>query len=229
MRGFPYRLGIMLGAFANPSCKYPMPFISDSHGPRFMGHGMPKLAREGCKEMANALLEQAAHQAPPASRRGMLERIFTPKRASMAWMLRPQCLRRRRQKYARPGSNTASLFGAENFDHVLFSYSLSMIPDWPGALAAGISALSGDGRWHVVDFADLKGLGLLGRWTLTAWLKTFHVSPRVEFLAMLEGVSPERGALTLLAGRYAFVYRSAPKQIWESCPSPCGAPTTAFS
>ena len=27
--------------------------------------------------MANALLEQAAHQAPPASRRGMLERLFT--------------------------------------------------------------------------------------------------------------------------------------------------------
>jgi S-adenosylmethionine-diacylgycerolhomoserine-N-methlytransferase len=122
-----------------------------------------------------------------------------------------------------------ALFGVESFDHVLFSYSLSMIPDWRGALAAGISALSRDGRWHVVDFADLKGLGLLGRLALTAWLKTFHVSPRVEFLAMLEGVSPESGALTLLAGRYAFVYHSAPKQIWESCPSPCGAPTTAFS
>ena len=34
-------------------------------------------AREGCEDMANALLEKAAHQAPPSSRRGMLERIFT--------------------------------------------------------------------------------------------------------------------------------------------------------
>jgi S-adenosylmethionine-diacylgycerolhomoserine-N-methlytransferase len=100
-----------------------------------------------------------------------------------------------------------ALFGVESFDHVLFSYSLSMIPDWRGALAAGISALSRDGRWHVVDFADLKGLGLLGRLALTAWLKTFHVSPRVEFLAMLEGVSPESGALTLLAGRFCLPLR----------------------
>jgi len=120
-----------------------------------------------------------------------------------------------------------SLFGVESFDHMLFSYSLSMIPDWRGAPAAGISALSRDGSWHVVDFADLKGLGFLGRQALTGWLKRFHVSPRVEFLAMLEGLSVEGGALTLLAGRYAFVYRSAPKQIGNLVPPPCGAPTTA--
>jgi len=94
-----------------------------------------------------------------------------------------------------------------------------MIPDWRAALVAGISALSGDGRWHVVDFGDLKGLGFLGRWALTAWLKAFHVSPRVEFLTMLEGVSPEKGELTLLGGRYAFIYRSAPNNFGESCPS----------
>ena len=109
-----------------------------------------------------------------------------------------------------------SVFGADSFDHVLFPYSLSMIPDWQGALAAGVRALSEDGSWHVVDFADLRELGFLVRWALMAWLKTFHVSPRVEFLKMLEGVSSERGALTLLAGRYAFIYRSAPRRDWES-------------
>ena len=38
---------------------------------------MPPIAREGFRRMANALLERAAHQAAPASRRGVLERLFT--------------------------------------------------------------------------------------------------------------------------------------------------------
>src|ERR1700722_954393 len=44
-----------------------------------------------------------------------------------------------------------SPFGVESFDHVLFSYCLSMVPDWRGALFAAIEALSGNGRWHGVD------------------------------------------------------------------------------
>jgi len=124
---------------------------------------------------------------------------------------------------------SSAAFGLESFDHVIFSYSLSMIPDWRGALAAGIRTLSQNGRWHVADFADLKGLGFLGRKLLRAWLKAFHVSPRVEFLTLLEGLSPERGELTLLAGRYAFVYRSAPSISGNLVPPPCGAPTTAFA
>jgi S-adenosylmethionine-diacylgycerolhomoserine-N-methlytransferase len=104
-----------------------------------------------------------------------------------------------------------SAFGVESFDHVLFSYSLSMVPDWQGALVAAIAALSGNGCWHVVDFADLRGLGFLARGALMAWLKLFHVSPRVEFLAALEDFSAGMGELTLLKGRYAFIFRSAPK------------------
>ena len=110
-------------------------------------------------------------------------------------------------------------FGLETFDHVLFSYSLSMVPDWHAALGAGTTALSASGRCHVVDFADFKGLGVAGRWALTAWLKAFHVTPRVEFLAALEGVNSLFGELTLLGGRYAFTFRSAPKVNWETCPS----------
>jgi S-adenosylmethionine-diacylgycerolhomoserine-N-methlytransferase len=124
---------------------------------------------------------------------------------------------------------SALAFGLEGFDHVVFSYSLSMIPDWRGALAAGIRTLCENGRWHVADFADLNGLGFLGKKALMAWLNAFHVSPRVELLAMLEGISPEKGALTLLAGRYAFVYRSAPHIPGNLVIAPCGAPTTAFS
>jgi len=119
-------------------------------------------------------------------------------------------------------------FGVEGFDHVIFSYCLSMVPDWRGALDAGIAALAAEGRWHVVDFADLKGLGRLGRRILMAWLKLFHVSPRSEFLYNLEHVRPKMGTLTLLAGRYAFVFHSQPKVNRESFPlGPCGAGTTA--
>jgi len=97
-------------------------------------------------------------------------------------------------------------FGVTHFDRVLFSYSLSMIPDWQGALAAGSAALAPGGSIHVVDFGDLTGLGPLGERAMRAWLALFHVTPRVEFLTQLEGVAGNRGVLTLLPGRYAFIF-----------------------
>lgn len=97
-------------------------------------------------------------------------------------------------------------FGVTHFDRVLFSYSLSMIPDWHGALAAGSAALAPDGSIHVVDFGDLTGLGPIGERVMRAWLALFHVTPRVEFLALLEQVARNRGVLTLLPGRYAFIF-----------------------
>ena len=97
-------------------------------------------------------------------------------------------------------------FGLESFDRVMFSYSLSMIPDWQGALAAGFAALSPKGTVHVVDFGDLTGLGRIGERVMRAWLALFHVTPRVEFLAALERVTCHQGGLTLLPGRYAFSF-----------------------
>ena len=97
-------------------------------------------------------------------------------------------------------------FGVTAFDRVMFSYSLSMIPDWRGALRAGFVALSPDGIVHVVDFGDLTGLGGLGEQIMRGWLRLFHVTPRVEFLASLEQVTRNRGRLSLLPGRYAFLY-----------------------
>jgi S-adenosylmethionine-diacylgycerolhomoserine-N-methlytransferase len=97
-------------------------------------------------------------------------------------------------------------FGAQAFDRVMFSYSLSMIPDWRGALAAGFGALSSEGVLHVVDFGDLTGLGQIGEQAMRAWLRIFHVTPRVEFLVLLEQVTQNRGELILLPGRYAFIF-----------------------
>ena len=101
---------------------------------------------------------------------------------------------------------TPAQFGVEGFGNVLFSYSLSMIPDWRAALAAGSAALTPSGRLHVVDFGDLTGLGGLAERSMRAWLRLFHVTPRVEFLAALEQVAGKSGDLTLLFGRYAFIF-----------------------
>jgi len=99
-----------------------------------------------------------------------------------------------------------ALFGeGESFDAIVFSYSLSMIPDWRKALAAAHAALAPGGKVHVVDFGDLKGLGRLGEGLLRFWLKLFHVAPREELLRSIEA-DTGAGGLRLLAGRYAFLW-----------------------
>lgn len=99
-----------------------------------------------------------------------------------------------------------SLFGeTEGFDAILFSYSLSMIPDWKAALRAALSALTPEGRLHIVDFGDLKGLGWPLESLLRRWLRLFHVEPREELLNTLEREFSHGDELVLLPGRYAFV------------------------
>lgn len=107
-----------------------------------------------------------------------------------------------------------ALFGLERpFDRILFPYSLSMIPDWRQALRAAADALAEDGRLHVVDFGDLSGLGPVPAALSRAWLRLFHVEPRVEILAALTADSEGRSAswqqVTLLPARYAFLWTSS--------------------
>jgi S-adenosylmethionine-diacylgycerolhomoserine-N-methlytransferase len=107
------------------------------------------------------------------------------------------------------------LFGLnEPFHHAVFSYSLSMIPDWRGALLAAAKCVRPDGMVHVVDFGDLKGLWPPLSRALRSWLRLFHVAPREELLAALERSGLESdGVLHLLAGRYAFVFRAPADKI----------------
>ena len=93
------------------------------------------------------------------------------------------------------------------FEAVLFSYSLSMIPDWKAAINAAARNLAPGGRIHIVDFGDLTGLGSLGRAAMLTWLGLFHVSPRVELLQRLE--HEPSAALRLLPGRYAFLFTAS--------------------
>ena len=103
---------------------------------------------------------------------------------------------------------TPQIFGEERpFDCAIFSYSLSMIPDWGSAMRAANAALSAEGRLHIVDFGDLAGLGRFGAAALKFWLRQFHVEPRAEILRVLEAhQQPEPPFdLWIFPGRYAFL------------------------
>jgi S-adenosylmethionine-diacylgycerolhomoserine-N-methlytransferase len=104
----------------------------------------------------------------------------------------------------------ATTFGADAapFDRALFSYSLSMIPDWQGALNAAAAVLKPNGLIDIVDFGDLAGLGPLAGGALRGWLKLFHVKPRAEILGAVEPAARDLGAhLWISPGRYAFALR----------------------
>lgn len=105
---------------------------------------------------------------------------------------------------------TPELFGRSRpFDRVVFSYSLSMIPDWRQALVAGSRALARDGRLFIIDFGDLTGLGPVAASLLRRWLRLFHVEPRVEILHSLEsGSRRHEGRMAILPARYAFLWES---------------------
>lgn len=109
-----------------------------------------------------------------------------------------------------------ALFGEpQAFDVILFSYSLSMIPDWKAALHAAVLALAPRGTLHIVDFGDLKGLGKPIESVLRGWLSLFHVAPREDLLKTLEREFSDGQGLVLLPGRYAFALSCTADQAKE--------------
>ena len=147
-----------------------------------------------------------------------------PKPGSSVWTRRRKCSKRPPKRSAVPGSRAASSWpmamprhchrpcsaNRTNFDHAVFSYSLSMIPQWEQALKSASAVLRSDGLIHIVDFGDMTGLGRWGRGILLWWLRRFHVAPRAELLHTLE--LREGGSLTVLPGRYAFLLTVAPME-----------------
>ena len=85
----------------------------------------------------------------------------------------------------------ARSFGIPQFDHVMISYSLSMIPDWRVVLRAATNHIKPGGCLHVVDFGRQEGLPAIARILLRQWLKLFDVAPRDglehELSALAEG------------------------------------------
>lgn len=81
-----------------------------------------------------------------------------------------------------------ALFEVATFDHIMLSYSLSMIPDWEGALREAQRHLAPGGTLHVVDFGDQADLPLWFKRGLRRWLDRFHVAPRDDLGPALEAL-----------------------------------------
>lgn len=105
------------------------------------------------------------------------------------------------------------LFGRSEFDHIVLSYSLSMIPDWEKAVAEAARYLAKGGRLYIVDFGDQAGLPSWFKAGLRRWLAKFHVSPRdglddvLSELAVKHGLTVHTQKMFRGYARYATLTR----------------------
>jgi S-adenosylmethionine-diacylgycerolhomoserine-N-methlytransferase len=76
--------------------------------------------------------------------------------------------------------DASTLFGRRQFERIVISYALSMIPPWRDVLARAVDALTPGGSLHVIDFGDQAGLPAPFRIALNRWLAAFDVTPRLE-------------------------------------------------
>ena len=107
----------------------------------------------------------------------------------------------------------ADVFACEAFDRIFYSYTLSMIPVWQEALAAGAKLLTPGGRLSLVDFGQQDRLPSPFRKVLFAWLRQFHVAPRRDLPEVLERTSKAYGlgvSFTQLYRGYAIYAEAGP-------------------
>jgi S-adenosylmethionine-diacylgycerolhomoserine-N-methlytransferase len=97
--------------------------------------------------------------------------------------------------------DAAALFGIDRFDRVFLSYTISMIPNWLGALHHVSRLVGRGGRLELVDFGQQEQLPRLFRPVLFAWLARFDVSPRADL----------HSALSMLAAQEKLVLAWQPK------------------
>jgi S-adenosylmethionine-diacylgycerolhomoserine-N-methlytransferase len=86
-----------------------------------------------------------------------------------------------------------ALFGVATFDRIFQSYTLSMIPDWKGALREGAGKLAPGGRLDIVDFGQQERLPAAFKALLFAWLAKFDVTPCADLKSAVCGISKETG------------------------------------
>lgn len=85
-------------------------------------------------------------------------------------------------------------------DRVLFSYSLSMIPDPDRALDRALAALAPGGSVVAVDFGSFDGMPGFAAFAMRAWLARFRVRPLPAEFWQRHGAQ-----VTPVAGSYAAV------------------------
>jgi S-adenosylmethionine-diacylgycerolhomoserine-N-methlytransferase len=102
-----------------------------------------------------------------------------------------------------------AMFGRDQpFDTIFFSYCLSMVPTWPGAIEAALANLKTGGHLVIVDFWDQRDLPPVFAAGLKRWLAMFHVHYRPEVHDALAAVGTTgRADVTFesVAKRYAYI------------------------
>jgi len=102
-----------------------------------------------------------------------------------------------------------TMFGRdEPFDTIYFSYCLSMVPTWPGAIEAAMANLKTGGHLVIVDFWDQKDLPGVFAAGLKKWLSLFHVHYRPEVhdaLAALGTAGRADVTFESVQKRYAYI------------------------
>jgi S-adenosylmethionine-diacylgycerolhomoserine-N-methlytransferase len=86
------------------------------------------------------------------------------------------------------------LFGVDEFDRIVISYSLSMIAQWQSVVGMAIARLAPHGELRIIDFGGQERLPLILRRLLWRWLSAFHVEPRDDLEALLKTTAAAAGA-----------------------------------
>jgi len=71
-------------------------------------------------------------------------------------------------------------FGRASYDRIFISYAVSMIPQWRTVMANAAGRLAPGGELHIADFGDMADFPAWSRTAICAWLRWFHVMPRLH-------------------------------------------------
>lgn len=86
-----------------------------------------------------------------------------------------------------------ALFGCNPPDRIFISYALSMIPNWPDAIACALQALPPGGQLHIVDFGRMERMPKSCKWALRRWLKHYNVTPRDDLESVMTAFAAQQG------------------------------------
>ncbi len=98
-------------------------------------------------------------------------------------------------------SDAAEIQWPDRFDAILYSYSLSMIPDWSRSLRSASDHLVNGGRLVVLDFGTFHGWGPLGA-LARGWLKWNHVETRRSYGVEMQNLLDDVRLQERLGGYY---------------------------